>query len=189
MSTRPNGCIYLDITTIRKVGKIKLTKGVWLEVTDEYSKYSTTLFMNKKSDMPIIMARLLSHWKAMGKPVKIIRCDNAGENKNRKKPPRDQCFSWGLYLNTPLELHLSKTLELKNPLIQNITGLEHVSRSPISLIPLSTYWYENVLSRLQIQAISAYMKSTASSLLPLLNTSSELYYCMYRISMSLGKQL
>ena len=61
MSTVPNQRIYLDITTIREVGKVKLTKGVWFEVKDEYSKYSTTLFMSKKSEMPMIMARLLSH--------------------------------------------------------------------------------------------------------------------------------
>ena len=79
--TIPNGRIYLDITTIREVGNIKLTKGVWLEIKDEYSKYSTTLFMSKKSDMPTLVARLLSHWKGIGLPVKIIRCDNAGENR------------------------------------------------------------------------------------------------------------
>ena len=96
MSTVPNGRIYLDITTIREVGKVTLTKGVWLEVKDEYSKYSTTLFMKKKSEMPTIMTRFLSHWKAIGLPVKIIRCDNAGENRKLQETTKKQQYQLGI---------------------------------------------------------------------------------------------
>ena len=96
LSIKPNGRIYLDITTIREVGKVRLTKGVWLEVTDEYSKYSTTLFMQKKSDMLTLMVRLLSHWKAIGKPVQIIRCDNAGENKVLEETTQRPMYQLGI---------------------------------------------------------------------------------------------
>ena len=96
LSNKPNGRIYLDITTIKEVGKIKLTKGVWKEVTDEFSKCSTTLFMQKKSDMPTLMARLLSHWKAIGKPVEFIRCDNAGENKQLEETTKRPMYQLGI---------------------------------------------------------------------------------------------
>ena len=60
---------------------MKITKGVWLEIKYEYRKYSTSLFMAKKSCMPALLCQLLSHWRAIDKRVSIVRCDNAGENR------------------------------------------------------------------------------------------------------------
>ena len=81
-SNKPNGTVYTDITTIRQVGGKVLKRGVWLEIKDEYSKYSTSLFMERKSEMPGIMCQLFSHWRALGKKVDIVRCDNATESEN-----------------------------------------------------------------------------------------------------------
>ena len=81
LSNTPNCRIYTDITTIREVGWVKLNKGVWLEIKDEYTKYSTSLFMSNKSDMSLPLCQLLSHWKAINKKVNIVRWDNEGENR------------------------------------------------------------------------------------------------------------
>ena len=46
--------------------------------------------------MPTIMARLLSHWKAIGKPVKFIRYDNAGENKTLEAITKRPMYQLGI---------------------------------------------------------------------------------------------
>ena len=65
-------------------------------MTDEFSKYSTTLFMQKKSDIPTLMARLLSHWRAIGKPVQVLRCDNAGENQQSEAKTQRPIYQLGI---------------------------------------------------------------------------------------------
>ena len=95
-SNTPNGRVYTDITTIRQVGGKVLKKGLWLELKDEYSKYSTSLFMERKSEMPGIMCQLFSHWKALGRKVEIVRCDNATENKRFEQMAKEKGYQLGL---------------------------------------------------------------------------------------------
>ena len=86
----------MDLTTIREVGGVKLNKGVWLEIKDEYTKYSTSLFMSRKSKLPLLLCQLLSHWRAINKKVHIVRCDNAGENKKFEEKAKSGKFQLGV---------------------------------------------------------------------------------------------
>ena len=46
--------------------------------------------------MPTLMVSLLSHWRAIGKPVQIMRCDNAGENKTLETTTQHSMYQLGI---------------------------------------------------------------------------------------------
>ena len=84
-STAANKFIYLDTSTIRDAGGVKVRNGVWIGIVDEYSGMGTSMFVATKRDSIEATCRLLSDWKEKGKPVTTIRCDNAAENKDIQK--------------------------------------------------------------------------------------------------------
>ena len=53
----------------------------WILVVDDYSRMGFCGFVKAKSDLAAWMVKLVSFIKSHGHSVKIIRCDNAGENK------------------------------------------------------------------------------------------------------------
>jgi hypothetical protein len=73
--------VYIDISTIRHAGGEEVTKGVCIGVVDEYSSHGTLLFVTAKGQLPTTLCELFAQWKGTGRPVKYVRCDNAGENK------------------------------------------------------------------------------------------------------------
>jgi len=53
----------------------------WVLVVDDFSRMGFCGFLQAKSDLATWLVRLVGFIKANGHHVKIIRCDNAGENK------------------------------------------------------------------------------------------------------------
>ena len=84
-STQTNGRVFVDISTIREAGGFPLTKGVCIGVVDEYSKFGVMFFVDSKGHLPIVLYEIFSKWRDLGRPVQIVRCDNAGENKAFEK--------------------------------------------------------------------------------------------------------
>ena len=54
-------------------------------MVDERTGLKYSSFHDKKSDMVAHVCRQMRRWKHEGRPVKIIRCDDAGENKKLEK--------------------------------------------------------------------------------------------------------
>ena len=77
--------MFVDISTIREAGGIRLTKGVCIGVVDEFSKFGAVFFVERKGQLPTVLCEIFAKWRDLGRPVKIVRCDNAGENKAFEK--------------------------------------------------------------------------------------------------------
>ena len=77
----PNERIYLDLSRLIKAGSNAIYKPNWRLIVDERTGMKFTEFFTNKSSMVEPTCELLHNWKEQGKPVKFIRCDNAGENK------------------------------------------------------------------------------------------------------------
>jgi hypothetical protein len=74
--------IYLDITPIKKTKKgPKVYKGNWRIMVDERTQLKFSDFFNTKNGMVEETCEQLHCWKESGREAKIIRLDNAGENK------------------------------------------------------------------------------------------------------------
>ena len=72
--------MYLDISSMRKpsIGG----RQHWVMLVDEATKYKKSFFLNKKNEQVEPIIDWIKALKARHKiQVKIIRCDNAGENK------------------------------------------------------------------------------------------------------------
>ena len=86
-ATVVNGRIYSDIATVKapksKKGEkqIVVAKKNWHMMVDECTGLKFSKFYNKKNDMPEPTCEQFHKWKQAGKPVLILRQDNAGENK------------------------------------------------------------------------------------------------------------
>jgi len=65
----------------------------WLLDNDDYSCKSWCLFAKRKSDIAELVKPLLIELKGANKPVKYLRCDNAGENI---KQLQDLCKVFGI---------------------------------------------------------------------------------------------
>ena len=59
-STKANGLVYLDISTIRKAGDTKVRNGVWVALVCEFSGFATSLFVSSKHAMIESVCELLS---------------------------------------------------------------------------------------------------------------------------------
>ena len=85
-STKANELIFMDSATIKKPRKCttikKLTKPIWNLLVDDYSELGFDGFYDTKDGIVEPTCELLHQWKQDGKPVKSIRCDNAGENRS-----------------------------------------------------------------------------------------------------------
>ena len=84
-SKKANHLVYLDISTIRKAGDVKVRNGVWVALVCEFSGFATSLFVPSKHAMIESVCELLGDWKQKDKAVKTIRCDNAKENNALEK--------------------------------------------------------------------------------------------------------
>ena len=77
-SSYPGERMYLDISTVRKPSMGG--RQHWVMLVDEASKYKKSFFLKKEQVEPIVDC--IKALKARHEiQVKIIRCDNAGENK------------------------------------------------------------------------------------------------------------
>ena len=76
---KSGGRIYLDISSIQAVGLGG--SRFWCLLVDEFTKMKWSFFLKRKSDM---VDRVIPFFKDLkhkfSKTVKVIRCDNAGEN-------------------------------------------------------------------------------------------------------------
>jgi hypothetical protein len=77
----PNERIYLDLSRLIRAGDKTIYKPNWRLIVDERTGMKFTDFFTNKSKMVEPTCELLHKWKGQGRPVKYIRCDNAGENK------------------------------------------------------------------------------------------------------------
>ena len=78
----PNGRVYLDITTIKKHKEFPApTNPNWRMLVDEATEMKFSHFFKTKDAMVEPTLALFYKWGKHGHPVKIVRLDNAGENK------------------------------------------------------------------------------------------------------------
>ena len=67
----------------------------WLLAVDDFSRKSWCMFAKRKSEIANLLQPLLAELQGAKKPVKYLRCDNAGENA---KQLQDLCTSFGIEL-------------------------------------------------------------------------------------------
>jgi hypothetical protein len=111
-STKDENRIYLDIANIKKTKKgPKVYKGNWRIMVDERTQLKFSDFFDTKNGMVEDTCEQLHRWKESGQGAKIIRLDNAGENKLLQQ--RSQSADWKLNINfeftardTPQQNHL-----------------------------------------------------------------------------------
>ena len=71
--------MYLEISSMRKPSMGG--KHLWVMLLDEATKYKKSIFLKKKNEQVEPVIDLIKALKARHEiQVKIIRCDNAGEN-------------------------------------------------------------------------------------------------------------
>ena len=76
---RPGDMMYMDISSVQKYSQGG--KKFWILWRDAYSRMSFSQFVKNKSDLAAVGVKFLTKIKNnYGVSVKIIRCDNAGEN-------------------------------------------------------------------------------------------------------------
>ena len=75
----PGERLYLDISSIKEksFGGAKF----WVLIVDDYTDFCWSLFLKSKSELKSKMMDLLTDLKIASIDVKIIRCNNASENK------------------------------------------------------------------------------------------------------------
>jgi hypothetical protein len=85
-ATDVNGRVYLDISSIKEKDLETLTleqipsQNHWRMVVDELTGKKFSGFYKAKNEMIEPTCELFNQWKDQGKPVIILRMDNAGEN-------------------------------------------------------------------------------------------------------------
>jgi hypothetical protein len=96
-----NERIYLDISTIKAPAGVKVTvkKLQWVIIVEGRTEKKWTDFYESKNGYVEPACVKFQRWKEAGMPVKIIRCDNAGENKLLEK----RCNSADWKLNIDFE--------------------------------------------------------------------------------------
>ena len=96
--------MYLDISSMRKPSMGG--RQHWVMLVDEATKYKKSFFLKKKNEQVEPIIDWIKALKARHKiQVKIIRCDNAGENEVLQRESQTR-MSWGLFLIIqPQELH------------------------------------------------------------------------------------
>ena len=88
----PNGRWFHDQSTIKPPDNISGTRRVWDMSVDEFTGCKFTEFYKTKNEYIETYCEALHRWKDRGKPVQIIRQDNAGENKALQS--RVQSVDW-----------------------------------------------------------------------------------------------
>lgn len=80
-ATVPNGRVFLDNSTLRPPEGVKGSKRVWTIVVDEATGVEQSFFNPQKNDFIETICAKFHRFKEVGIPVRVIRMDNAGENK------------------------------------------------------------------------------------------------------------
>ena len=112
-ATEVNERIFLDISTVKAPDGETLTKKNWRIMVDKRTNLKFLDFFDTKNGMVEPTCAQLNKWKLAGKPIKYIRCDNAGENKTLQK--RCDSSDWKLGIDfeymardTPQQNHLAE---------------------------------------------------------------------------------
>ena len=106
MPTKPGYRVFIDISSFKQASRGGNRH--WLIVVDEFSDYTHSYFLNKKSDQ----IKILPMWiKGIAKKhrieIKRIRLDNSGENKTCKRNVTSKTLE--LFLSSHHLEHLNKT--------------------------------------------------------------------------------
>lgn len=94
-ATEPNGRWFMDQSQLKPPKGIQGTKTTWSIIVDEYSNCGMSGFYDTKDAMIEPFCRRLQQQVARGKPVKILRMDNAGENKALEKSMSSSEWKFG----------------------------------------------------------------------------------------------
>jgi hypothetical protein len=78
-SKNPGERLYIDISSIK--GEIFEVSKLWSLIIDDYANYCWGYFLNKKCSLKEKVTSLILELRDKNIKVKILRCDNAGENK------------------------------------------------------------------------------------------------------------
>jgi hypothetical protein len=79
---KERGKIHIDISTVKqKKGMPEAIKPNWRILVDARTQLKFSDFYPKKNDMVEPTCQLFKKWEQEGMPVKVVRLDNAGENK------------------------------------------------------------------------------------------------------------
>jgi hypothetical protein len=113
-SKEPGGRVYLDISTVKdKKGEPKITKNNWRIMVDESTNLKISHFYAKKDGMVEPTCELIKKLKNMEIEIKILRMDNAGENKLMQQ--RCESKDWQFAINyeytgrdTPQHNHMAE---------------------------------------------------------------------------------
>ena len=109
-----NERIHLDILSVKAPlgDTINVRKPHWLIKVDERTDMKWRTFHKAKSDIVKPTCEEFYRWKQEGKPVKNVRCDNAGK-KSCKNSSRVLTGRSKWTLNTLHKTHLNKTVWLR----------------------------------------------------------------------------
>ena len=83
-STKAGERLMIDISSIKTNNDKKIGR-FWLLVVDEATDMKWSFFLTNKSQQVVVLVGFIKNLKENDKPVKYIRCDNAGENYALKK--------------------------------------------------------------------------------------------------------
>jgi hypothetical protein len=95
-----SGRVYLDISSVRNKDFQELentTKPYWRIIVDEATQIKFSDFFESKSGMIEPTCEVINKWLKSGKNVKIIKCDDVGENRALEK--RLKSSDWKMNLN------------------------------------------------------------------------------------------
>ena len=94
VAKKVNERVHLDISTIKAPKELKMSvaKPHWLMKVDERTEMKWSTFQSNKSDIVEPTCEEFRRWRQNGKPLGIVRCDNAGENK--KLEQRLKIVTW-----------------------------------------------------------------------------------------------
>jgi hypothetical protein len=111
-ATRFGERVYSDISTIRQSDDgPPVTKPNWHMIIDEATRLMTCNFYSSKNGMVEPTCELFHQWKIQGRPVEILRQDNAGENKLLQNRSNSAAWKLGIKFeytarDTPQQNHL-----------------------------------------------------------------------------------
>ena len=83
VNTNDSGRSHLDISSIKLAGHVELEEAIkpyWLIMVDEKTQLKFSNFFTTKHSMIEPTCIKLTDWKTAGRDIKIILCNNAGEN-------------------------------------------------------------------------------------------------------------
>ena len=84
--TEPGERLFLDTSNIKKPEALKsMGKSNWLMIVDETTKFKFSSFHETKNKMINPTCTLIHKLNSRDITTKVIRCDNAGENKSLEK--------------------------------------------------------------------------------------------------------